>query len=110
MSESKLLKSMLLGALVGGAISMLDRKTREHAMETTKKVKDSIVYYAKNKEELQQLIEEKMEVVQTVYETATDNVSEMVNKFEEVKEIPSTIQNMVNDTKQALSNNDDPVN
>lgn len=39
MSESKLLKSVVSFAIAGAVISMFDRKTREHTIETTKKSK-----------------------------------------------------------------------
>ncbi|RUL51598.1 MULTISPECIES: YtxH domain-containing protein [Lysinibacillus] len=103
MSESKLLKSVVIGAVAGAIISMFDRKTREHTIETTKKIKDKMIYYANNREQLQQLIEEKVDEVQELYEKASENVSLIVNTIEEVKEIPESIQHIVNDTKQAFS-------
>ncbi|SOC00028.1 hypothetical protein SAMN05880501_102310 [Ureibacillus xyleni] len=109
MSESKLLKSVVIGALAGALISMFDRKTREHTIETTKKMKDTVVYYAKNREQLQQLVEEKVDEFQELYEKASENVNLIVNKVEEVKDIPNSIQSIVNDTKQAFSN-DEPIN
>lgn len=104
MSESKLLKSIVVGAAAGAVISMFDRKTREHAIETTKKVKSTFVYYAKNREELQQLIERKVEEAQELYVDLSGNINTIVNKLNEVKEIPNTIQSMVNDTKNVISN------
>lgn len=109
MSESKLLKSVVIGALTGALISMFDRKTREHTIETTKKLKDSVVYYAKNREQLQHLVEEKVDEIQELYEKASENVNLIVNKMEEVKEIPNSIQSIVNDTKQAFTK-DEPLN
>lgn len=104
MSESKLLKSIVIGALTGAVISMFDRKTREHTIEMSKKVKDSVIYYAKNKDELQHLIEEKLEEVQELYDNASDNINTIFHKIEEVKELPNTVQSIVNDTKSAFVN------
>lgn len=104
MSESKLLKSIVVGAVVGAVISMFDRKTREHTIEASKKVKDTVVYYATNREELQQFIEQKVEEAQELYENTSENISVIVNKIEEVKEIPYTIQSIVNDTKSVITN------
>lgn len=104
MSESKLLKSIVIGALTGAVISMFDRKTREHTIEMSKKVKDSVIYYAKNKEELQHLIEEKLEEVQDLYDNASKDINIVFNKIEEVKELPNTVQSIVNDTKSAFIN------
>ncbi len=106
MSESKLLKSIVIGALTGAVVSMFDRKTREHTIEMSKKAKDAVIYYAKNKDELQHFIEEKIEEVQELYDNASENLNTIVNKIEEVKELPNTIQNIVHDTKSTLINKD----
>lgn len=104
MSESKLFKSMVIGALTGAIISMFDRKTREHTIEMSKKVKDAVIYYAKNKDELQHLIEEKLDEVQDLYDSASENINTIVHKIQEVKELPNTIQSLVSDTKNAFKN------
>lgn len=103
MSQSKLCKAMITGALVGAVVSMFDRKTREHTIETTKKVKDTVVYYAKNRDELQNLINEKLETAIKVYENASENINYIVEKIDEVKEIPGTVQSLVSETKEAFS-------
>lgn len=105
MSESKLFKSIVIGALTGAIISMFDRKTREHTIEMSKKVKDTVIYYAKNKDELQHIIEEKLDEGQELYDNASENINTIVHKIEEVKELPNTIQNIVSDTKNAFTNN-----
>lgn len=103
MGKSKLFKFMTIGALVGATISMFDRKTREHTIETTKKVKDTIVHYAKNQDQLQEFMSEKLEVVQNIYENVQDTVVGIVDKIDEVKEIPSAVKGVVNETKTAFS-------
>ncbi len=103
MSESKLFKSMATFAIVGAVISMFDRKTREHTIETTKNVKERIVYYAKNRDELQQVIEQKVEAAQKIYVSASENINTIASKIEEVKEIPESVQNIVKDTKNELN-------
>nr|WP_106781167.1 YtxH domain-containing protein [Lysinibacillus timonensis] len=105
MSESKLVKSMIIGALIGGAISMLDRKTREHTINSLKNTKDTVQYYASHRDELQQIIEKKIEQVQKLYETTQDNVSFIKDKIDEVKEIPVAVQDIVEETKTTLNPN-----
>lgn len=106
MSESKLVKSIVVGAIVGAVISMFDRKTREHTIASTKKVKDTVVYYSKNREELQQIIEQKVDEAQELYDSASQNINSIVSKLDEVKEIPSAIQTIVKDTKNVMTNPD----
>lgn len=103
MNESKLCKGVVIGALVGAAVSLFDKNTREHAKETVKKAKDTVVYYAKNRNELQQLVSEKIEKMQKLYEDTKDNVNFIMKKIDEVKEIPGAVQEIVEDTKEAFS-------
>ncbi|KGR89978.1 hypothetical protein CD30_14310 [Ureibacillus massiliensis 4400831 = CIP 108448 = CCUG 49529] len=107
MSESKLLKSMVIGALVGAAVSMFDRKTREHTVNNMKKAKDTVQYYVTHRDQLQQMIEEKIAQVQKLYETTQDNVSFIKDKLDEVREIPVAVQDIMDETKTTFTK---PIN
>lgn len=106
MGRSKLLASIVVGATVGAALSMFDRTTREKTIATTKKMKEAISYYAANREELQVLVEEKVLAAKVLCESVTENVNTIVEKVDEFKELPSTIEGMINDTKSAFSLSD----
>ncbi|KOS60047.1 YtxH domain-containing protein [Lysinibacillus agricola] len=103
MGQSKLLASIVVGATVGAALSMFDRTTREKTIATTKKMKEAISFYASNREELQVLVEEKVLATKVLCESVTENVNTIVEKVDEFKELPSTIEGMINDTKSAFS-------
>lgn len=103
MGQSKLLASIVIGATVGAALSMLDRTTREKTVANTKKVTSAVSYYAANRGELQDLIEEKVLAAQVLCESVTENVNMVAEKVDEFKELPSTIQGMISDTKSAFS-------
>jgi gas vesicle protein len=107
MSESKLVKSMIVGAVIGAAISMLDPKTRAHTIKSLKTAKDTVQYYVTHRDELQQIIEQKMQQVQKLYETTQDNVSFIKDKIDEVKEIPIAVQDIVDETKTTFTK---PIN
>jgi len=49
MGQGKLLVSIVAGAAIGAALSMLDRTTREKTIDTTKKMKEAVTYYATNR-------------------------------------------------------------
>ena len=100
MSKSKLFKSILVGAAVGAVVSMFDRKTREHTIETTKKFKNTVVYYAKNFDEVQHLIEQKVEATKEVYDKASDNIITIVGRLGEVKELPSNIKAIIKNDEE----------
>lgn len=106
MGQSKLLASIIVGAAVGAALSMLDRTTREKTVASTKRISETVAYYAANRDELQELIQEKVTAAQTFYESASENINMLVDKADEFKELPSTIQDMISDTKSAFSSTD----
>lgn len=75
MGNNKFVAFTVVGAVAGAVISMLDRQTRKQTIETAKKTADVVSYYAKNKEELQSLIEEKVSTAQSLYNNVTEKVS-----------------------------------
>ena len=103
MAKSKLIPAVLLGALVGAAISMLDKNTRQHTMETSKKIKDTVTYYAQNRDELVQLVGTKVDQAQSLYASTQENLTSFMTKVEDVKSLPETIMSLVTETKEAFS-------
>ena len=103
MVKSKLVPAVLLGALVGAAISMLDKSTREHTIETSKKIKDTVTYYAQNRDEFVQLVETKVDQAQSVYASTQENITSLMTKVEDAKSLPETIMSLVTETKDAFS-------
>lgn len=103
MAKSKLIPAVLLGALVGAAISMLDKNTRQHTIETSKKIKDTVTHYAQNRDELVQLVETKVEQAQSVYASTQENFTSFMTKVEDAKALPETIMSLVTETKDAFS-------
>ncbi|WPK13750.1 YtxH domain-containing protein [Lysinibacillus louembei] len=101
--KSKLVPAIILGALTGAALSMLDKQTRQHTVETSKKVKDTISYYSQNRDELQELIETKMEQAQSLYADVTTNIASIMEHVDDAKTLPSTVKSLVTETKDAFS-------
>ena len=52
MSENKLVKGIIYGAIVGGTLTLLDRKTRDSVVNKTRYVRNEIRYYSNNRAEL----------------------------------------------------------
>lgn len=107
--KSKLLPFIAIGAITGAAISMLDKQTREHTVQTTKKVKDTVSYYAENREELLALVESKVEQAQSLYSSVNNNIQSLMQNGNDLKAIPTTIQSMVSETIEAFSKKDDSI-
>lgn len=101
--KSKLLPAIIFGALTGAALSMLDKDTRKHTAEATKKLKETISYYAKNREELQQLLEDKVQEATTLYNDMSSNIASIKSQVEDAKTLPNTVMSLLSETKDAFS-------
>ncbi|WP_431027992.1 YtxH domain-containing protein [Lysinibacillus sp. LZ02] len=106
MVKSKLVPAILIGAVAGAAISMLDKATREHTIETSKKMKDTVTYYTQNRDEFMQLLETKVEQFQSVYSSTQQNMGVVMTKIEDAKALPQTVMGLVAETKEAFSKKD----
>ncbi|MEK3976455.1 MULTISPECIES: YtxH domain-containing protein [unclassified Psychrobacillus] len=103
MSESKFVKGILYGAILGGALTMLDRKTRDSVMNQSRRVRNEIKYYNKNRDELKQTIEQQVTKWQSVYNQFTSDAKYISQKVNEVKEITPQVKTLVTDTKDTFS-------
>lgn len=107
--KSKLLPFMAIGAIAGAVISMFDKQTRNHTVETTKKMKDTVSYYAENRDELLALVESKVEQAQDIYGSVNNNLQSLIENGNDLKSLPTTIQSMVSETMAAFSKKDDSI-
>lgn len=103
MAKSKLLPFVAIGAIVGAAISMLDKTTREHTVASVKSAKDTVTYYAQNRGELENLITSKVEQVQALYTNNQEMINTIITGAQEAKVVPETLVSMINETKEAFS-------
>lgn len=108
MVKSKLLPFIAIGAVVGAAVSLMDKSTRDHTLETTKKVKDTVTYYAENRDELMALVGDKVEKAQSLYGSVNNNIQSLLQEGGgDLQSLPDTIQSLVSETVQAFSKKDD---
>lgn len=105
MAKSKLIPSILIGAVVGAAISMFDTTTRQHTIKVTKKVKNNVTYYARNFDELHQVIETKLDQAKHLLATAEQNVNSFAGKTNNTTSLPETINTLLVETKEAFTKN-----
>jgi gas vesicle protein len=113
--NGKLVKGMVLGAVVGGAIAMLDSTTRQKVTSNTKNMKDStmsMVGQVKDdpsgvKNDLQDrlksassVLKEAINDAQNLYEKVNDDIMGQVNQVkDESTEILSTAKEATSDLK-----------
>ncbi|MBF4502188.1 YtxH domain-containing protein [Savagea sp. SN6] len=98
MKKSKLGKFIVLGALVGGALSLLDRGTREVVKERT----DRALYYAKNPSILKEEVEEQVNKWSSIYEQASGEIASFAEQFSDLKELTPQVKQMVVEAKEAF--------
>ncbi|MER2000859.1 MAG: YtxH domain-containing protein [Lysinibacillus sp.] len=103
MVKSKLVPAILVGAAVGAVVSMFDKNTRDHTVQTASKVKETVSYYAQNREELQSLLETKVHQAQSFFNSAEQNIQAFLGSDEQGQSLPETITSLLTETKEAFS-------
>lgn len=103
MGKSKLGKMMLLGAVVGGALSLFDRSTRE----VVKRRVETVTYYAKNPDILQENIEREVTKWTNVYNKFTREAEEIVEQVSQLKDLTPQVKSLVEETKEAFEETGD---
>lgn len=113
-NSSKLLKGILIGGIVGGALMLLDSSTRRKITDTALNLKDSSVdMYSQVKENPSEVkeqmidrfksasdtLKEAISDAQTLYETVNENV---FSKVTEVKDISSDALSTAKDATEEL--------
>ena len=107
MGKSLFLKGILYGAVAGGALSLLDKTTRETVGANCKKTTKKIAYYVKNPGEAISQIQDVTEKIQTTYEQVSSELSFIMEKVDELKESTTEVVELVEDTKEAFFDKDD---
>jgi gas vesicle protein len=103
MVKSKLVPAILVGAAVGAVVSMFDKNTRDHTVQTASKVKETVSYYSQNREELKSLIESKVQQAQSLYNSVDQNIQALIGSNEQGQSLPETITSLLTETKEAFS-------
>ncbi|MGM0752673.1 MAG: YtxH domain-containing protein [Bacillota bacterium] len=114
--NSKLLKGMVVGAVVGGAVAMLDKTTRKRVSSRTSNVKDSTMgMVAKVRENpsgimndwqdrlktASTVLKEAINDAQSLYEKVNDDVIDQVNQVkEDSSEIIATTKEAAEELKE----------
>lgn len=101
-SKSKLWKGIIIGAIAGAAISMLDRHTRESAVACAKKGAKAAYNVVENPEIITDKIKATSVKVRETIESVTEDVAVIANQVELLKDIPPQVAAVVKETKEAV--------
>lgn len=102
MGKSLFWKGVLYGALAGGALSLLDKDTRETVASGCKKATKEVTHYVKNPGEAIDRAKEMSNQIKTAIEQVSEEVSFIAEKVDELKETTPYVAGLVEDTKEAF--------
>lgn len=86
MGKSLFWKGVLFGALAGGALSILDRSTRETAIEKCKQTTGSVKYYINHPDEAIEQVKGVSTRIKIAAEQVGEDVAFITNTVEELKD------------------------
>lgn len=107
MGENKFRKYVILGALLGAAVSLLDRNTREQVSRKTRAIVSDIGYYSRHPDSLRWKLKEKKEKYQSVYDQLSEDVTYIKQQVEELKVLTPQVKDLVVNTKEAFVDSKD---
>lgn len=102
MKESMLVKGILVGAVAGAGISLLDRTTREDVKYRLNNLSSDIKYYSQNREDFKLKLQEKADKIQSVYNQFSRDAQYLSGKVDELKTLSPQVKTLVTDTKEAF--------
>ncbi|WP_077210882.1 YtxH domain-containing protein [Bacillus dakarensis] len=101
-SQNKFFKGILMGAIAGGAISLLDRETRKSVVESCKKGTKEVSYYLSHPTEMAEQIRDKTSKLRTTVAQVSEDVTYIAEKVEELREVTPSVAGLVKDTREAF--------
>jgi gas vesicle protein len=94
---------MALGAVAGGAISLLDRGTRAAVRQDFQKASGNIAYIAKHPNEFIEDVKDTVYKVKHTIEQVSDDVAFITEKVEEIRDVPPQVAEIVEDAKKVIN-------
>ncbi|MCH1624246.1 YtxH domain-containing protein [Fredinandcohnia quinoae] len=102
-NRNKMVESMLIGAVIGAAVSLFDKETRETFVHNSKRVGQKTVDVLKHPGVYTNRLKEQFNTIRTTVEQVTEDVRFVTGKVNELTETTPQIIDILKDTKDALS-------
>lgn len=103
MGNSKFGRFIILGAILGGAVSMFDKSTRQHVVKKTNDMTSQVSYYSKNPDVLKQKLQQQKDKYLSIYEQFSGDAAYIKSQVEELKTLTPQVKDLVVDTKEAFN-------
>ena len=107
MGKNLFLRGLLFGAAVGGALSLLDKQTREAMKVNVKKAYNQVSYVVQHPREITENVKETAGKIKNTIEQVSEDISYITGKVDELRELTPQVKEIVKDTKSAFSNHED---
>lgn len=102
MGNSKFGRFIILGAITGAAISMLDKSTRRHVMAKSNDMISQVGHYAKNPDDLKQKLQQTKDKYVSIYEQFSGDAAYIKTQVDELKTLTPQVKELVVGTKEAF--------
>ena len=99
-SSNKLVRGIFVGALVGAAISLLDKRTRDDVIETSKNVSSKIKGYVEDPTVLTNEVRGKFDTVKDTIQEVSEDITFINEKVKELKETTPQVMSLIQETKE----------
>ncbi len=109
MAKNKLPAGIMIGAIAGGILSMLDPATRKRTAQSLANTKQTISHYSRNPQELADRASQKADHWREVAEKIQEDIAFLAEKYEEVKALAPELKETVQETKEAFTEEPSPI-
>lgn len=100
-------KGMFIGALAGGALSLLDKETREAVKDSWQKAVNGASKLVQNPGEVRDQLKEAAQKVRETVEQVGEDLSFIAEKVEELRETTPQVTQMLKETKETFAKKDE---
>jgi gas vesicle protein len=98
-NENKLFTGILVGALIGAAFSLFDKRTRQDVIASGQKVSSKIKGYIEQPSTLTNELKQKIDDVKDTVQEVSDDISFINQKVKELKETTPQVVNLLQETR-----------
>ncbi|PFG03627.1 hypothetical protein [Bacillus sp. es.034] len=102
MGRNKFYKGVMLGAVAGGILSLLDRSTRQEVGSTLKNSGQYISTYSKNPQSLLQTSKEVYEKLRMTADQVSRDIHFISEKVDEIKGMTPQVKEIIEETKETF--------
>lgn len=100
-------KGVLIGAVAGGALSMLDKQTRNAVMTNYQKASKNVTYLVKNPSVIVDKVKTTSEQMRQTFEQVSEDIFFIKDRVEELSQVTPNFVDRVEEKRDAFSDNGD---